>query len=197
MVASYSGEEHSVQNKLVSLDDGSLSKDNWNRVCALWAWLGRTETDSRLLRLLARHAPLAPISALKRAQRGDRRGAGKLRGGSAQALVGPLLGVRFDVPADADRLRDYDGPASSEVRAQLRSLSAKQRLDLAEHWVDYLRREREDAPSALRQSSFSPQDVQPVDLGTNIRTLLDQLVAMRRLLDTYVELLSNHTSGTP
>jgi hypothetical protein len=188
-----------MQNRRVGHSDRSLPTDNWERVCALWAWLGRTERDSRLLRLLTRHAPLAPISALKRAQLGDRRGAGKLRARSARALVGPLLGVRFDVPADeADRLREYDGPAASEVRAQLRALSEKQRLDLAEEWVDYLRRERADPPSALRRSSSSTQDVQRLEpVSLKIHTLLERLDEMRKLLDTYVELFSNHTSGAP
>jgi hypothetical protein len=187
-----------MEDKRVHPGSCPLANDNWNRVCALWAWLGRSETDNRLLRLLSRHAPLAPISALKRAQLGDRRGAGRLRDASARALVGPLLGVRFDVAVEeAKPVREYDGPASSDVRAQLRLLSAKQRLDLAEHWIDYLRRERDDAPTALRRSSVPAPDVQRLEsAGMNLHTVLEQLHAIRKLLDMYVELLSNPSSGS-
>lgn len=121
------------------------AKQNWRRVRELFVWLGCSESDEALLRRIARYAPDAPRSALKRAQLGHPQGAGRLRRNSARRLVGPLLGVELGAH---DELLARFTPRGG---AEWRDVSDESLRALAEHWVDYLCRDRPDPPCADRQ----------------------------------------------
>jgi hypothetical protein len=160
---------------------------NWQRLQQLWSWLGRGESDARLLHVLRRYAPKAPLKALERARLGDARGAGRMRPGSARAIVGPLLGVMYSGEDIWVQMHDYDGPAPLALRAHLRTLSTQQHIDLAEHWVDYLRQDRADMPApwpmpAANSGTLAP----PPDPAPVLEQLLALMQELRSLISAGV-----------
>jgi hypothetical protein len=129
--------------------------ENWRRVTELCRCSGRPESDATLLDKLERWAPGAPKDKLNRSRLGLKGGAGALRKDSAQALVGPLLGVNFNTSSGRPEsaLEPYTGPAPEWRLAHLRSLSEPGLFDLADDWVQYLRRERDTVPEAAPEST--------------------------------------------
>lgn len=119
-----------------------MALDNWRRVRNLFGWFGWAESDEALLRRIARLARDAPHSALKRAQLGHRQGAGRLRRSSARKLVGPLLGVELGAHDE------LVARSAARVPTSLRAASDEALRQLAEHWVDYLCRDRDDPPAS-------------------------------------------------
>jgi hypothetical protein len=137
----------------------TLALANWQRVRSFWLWTGRTDDDKRILKLLSRYAPEAPINALRRAQLGHPHGGGQMRPGGARALVGAVLGIRYIGPHHhAARVEEFSGLTPSDLRAYLRALREFEHLDLAEHWLDYLRRERDDRPAAWELRSTTERE---------------------------------------
>lgn len=122
--------------------------ENWARVRSLFRWTGRNESDRIIWRLLKRYTVGAPLAALRRAALGHPQGAGRLRRKSAEAIVAPLLAVPY--PGN-ERCTLWDAkretPIPRAFREHLLGLTEHARYDLAEHWVEFLRRERDDPPA--------------------------------------------------
>jgi hypothetical protein len=131
--------------------------ENWKRVRRLWSWMGRSDGDAMILRLLARYTAGAPLSALQRALLGHRQGAGVLRRKSAEAIVAPLLALPYPGQERSSlRLSSYEGPAPRAFLSHLRGLTEDQHFELAECWVAYLRRSRDDAPPPWQPTAAGP-----------------------------------------
>ena len=135
-------------------DKREAARENWRRVNALWSWLGRNESDKQLILLLSRYARGAPLQALERARLGDERGGGQMRPKSAQALVGPLLGVDYlkEEGRGISQLNGYQGPAVPALLAHLRALPPQAHVDLGDHWVAFVRCIRPDPPAPWQPS---------------------------------------------
>jgi hypothetical protein len=125
------------------------ARANWRRVRDFFGFLGRIDHDQRLLALIARSAPLAPCATLARARLGHRQGSGRMRPSNAQRLVGPFLGVTYDVRGRIERLPQCAGAVSGPVRERLHALSDDTLFSLADHWVDYLCGLRADPAAPL------------------------------------------------
>lgn len=136
--------------------------ENWKRVRTLWYWMGRQEPDTQILRLLERYTVGAPLSALQRAMHGHRQGAGVLRRKSAEAIVAPLLALPYPGQERAKiRLGSYEGPAPRALLNHLRGLGDDQHFELAEAWVAYLRRARDEAPQLWQATAATPKTPPP------------------------------------
>jgi hypothetical protein len=123
------------------------ARANWRRLREFATFLGlHGSPDERLLSVIARTAPGAPLQALQRARLGHRQGAGTMRLRNAQYLVGPFLGVTYPNKDTAERVRPCPNAVAAQVRQDIACLPDDALFALADDWVDYLRCKRKTPP---------------------------------------------------
>lgn len=123
-----------------TLEERERARANWRRLREFATFLGlHGIPDERLLTLIARTAPDAPLQALQRARLGHRQGAGRMRLSNAQYLVGAFLGVSYPNKDSPERVGPCANAVAAHVRQELGRLPDETLFALADDWVDYLR----------------------------------------------------------